>query len=288
MLDNQSQKEAIVHGPYSYPDHYEKMMLTHFRKKSNNFNDFARNFLCTSINKYPDRDTAYIENVVDLSRVDLNNVSDPKIHICAIAHECITMFFNDFDTPMHTISKVYNNRVKEYFKNDKYRNFCVEMFHSVIATIDEILELLNNNRGVVRNLDTFRAYGRNPRITYTTKLPLFVVTESGETILFLDRVHRYQAKNVSVSMSNIRLTHFIEHFNEIGIRLDKVMFINYPLNVGERIYTDTMYVNKKIRSYATSFFKKDYTLFANPSNCPTCPYAGKCDMSDMIDSPYLY
>lgn len=283
MIHSEIINDAIEAGPLDNPK--EGVLYRSIAAKSRNvpsFNDLNMAFMCAKILDYEDSEEQLAEYVIDFHNLDYNNFNSFKYKISIICYTCINEFIKNPATSMMRISRLYDKLVGKVDLNDENISYMTSMYISMMSVIEEMLNDWANYEYVSFGEKTWRSYGRYPRLTYGTCIDLFSVDKDGKTKLHIISPSRFTLVNKIDRYHNIRVLHLLDHFRELGIRIDKVCRIDIPFYYGEKIIRYEQKVVENEWKYSERFFKKDYTLHSNPSYCVKCPYYTKCSGNDLF------
>ena len=166
--------------------------------------------------------------------------------------------------------------VRSYLKLSFSQNELKELLANLNLK-DEIL----NSAGFISKEKIYFSYGRNPRECYQQYIDLITVKEEGINVFILTP-QVFGARNNSRTVSNPRVLHIINHFNDLGLNLLNVYEITIPFSEGNSVSLQRIPINKVNVQSAINFCRADPTFTSNLIFCRTCKYNNSCSIKDMI------
>ncbi len=248
----------------------------------NSFNHLSVSMFCKAMSKYNDVALHYPEFIVDFE--GLNKEDLPFKQFCSITlFEAFNIFLKDPNVDISELALYIDNTEKLEIFNMKESEikYLSTLYMSFISCIKTLKDEILNSVGFISKEKVYFSYGRNPRECYQQYIDLITVKEEGiNTFILTPQV--FGARNNSRTVSNPRVLHIINHFNDLGLNLLNIYEIVIPFSEGNNVSLQRIPINKVNVQSAINFCRADPTFTSNLIFCRTCKYNNSCSIKDMI------
>ena len=288
MIDNDLQL-GLLSEDEGNPLHYEspdKSSPSHFRR-AKSFNDFALSFFCSLTLEHKRslmiRPETYVE-FTDIKETDLTNYW----HRVGFAiYECMRYFIENPEAGMRDISTMYQNKIAKIGKykrgvngisGEEFTKKTADLYISMMKCLSNLADSWQDFHSVIIMEQTYRTYGRRARMVYTTPIELLAITNTGETILYMLTPKNRGVDEGHLRHTNIRLLHFVNHFRELGYRLDRIVeyLIPFDNQSDDRVIQEDHVYYSELTHAANLFFSDNRDVYPNPAACAGCSANSTC------------
>lgn len=248
----------------------------------NSFNHLSVSMFCKAMSKYNDVALHYPEFIVDfegLSKEDL-----PFKQFCSVTlFEAFNIFLKDPNVDISELALYIDNteKLKIFNMKESEIKYLSTLYMSFISCIKILKDEILNSAGFISKEKIYFSYGRNPRECYQQYIDLITVKEEGINAFILTP-QVFGARNNSRTVSNPRVLHIINHFNDLGLNLLNIYEIVIPFSDGNNVSLQRIPINKVNVQSAINFCRADPTFTSNLIFCRTCKYNNSCSIKDMI------
>lgn len=248
----------------------------------NSFNHLSVSMFCKAMSNYDDVALHYPEFIVDFEGINNNNLRFKEF--CGIKiFEAFNIFLKDPNVDISELASHIDNteELKIFNINDSQIKYLSTLYISFVSCIKILKDKIKNSAGFISKEKIYLSYGRNPRLCYQQYVDLITVSEDGiEVFILTPQV--FGARNNARTISNPRVLHIINHFNDLGLNLLNVYEIVIPFSEGNTISLQRIPINKVNVQSAINFCRADPTFTSNLIFCRTCKYNNVCSIKDMI------
>lgn len=248
----------------------------------NSFNHLSVSMFCKAMSKYNDVALHYPEFIVDFER--LNKEDLPFKQFCSITlFEAFNIFLKDPNVDISELALYIDNteKLKIFNMKESEIKYLSTLYVSFVSCIKNLKDEILNSAGFISKEKIYFSYGRNPRECYQQYIDLITVKEEGINAFILTP-QVFGARNNSKTVSNPRVLHIINHFNDLGLNLLNVYEIVIPFSEGNNVSLQRIPINKVNVQSAINFCRADPTFTSNLIFCRTCKYNNSCSIKDMI------
>ena len=248
----------------------------------NSFNHLSVLMFCKAMSKYNDVALHYPEFIVDfegLSKEDL-----PFKQFCSVTlFEAFNIFLKDPNVDISELALYIDNteKLKIFNMKESEIKYLSTLYMSFVSCIKTLKDEILNSAGFISKEKIYFSYGRNPRECYQQYIDLITVKEEGINAFILTP-QVFGARNNSRTVSNPRVLHIINHFNDLGLNLLNIYEIVIPFSEGNNVLLQRIPINKVNVQSAINFCRADPTFTSNLIFCRTCKYNNSCSIKDMI------
>lgn len=248
----------------------------------NSFNHLSVSMFCKAMSKYNDIALHYPEFIVDFE--GLNKEDLPFKQFCSVTlFEAFNIFLKDPNVDISELALYIDNteKLKIFNMKESEIKYLSTLYMSFISCIKTLKDEILNSAGFISKEKVYFSYGRNPRECYQQYIDLITVKEEGiNTFILTPQV--FGARNNSRTVSNPRVLHIINHFNDLGLNLLNIYEIAIPFSEGNNVSLQRIPINKVNIQSAINFCRADPTFTSNLIFCRTCKYNNSCSIKDMI------
>lgn len=248
----------------------------------NSFNHLSVSMFCKAMSKYNDIALHYPEFIVDFE--GLNKEDLPFKQFCSVTlFEAFNIFLKDPNVDISELALYIDNteKLKIFNMKESEIKYLSTLYMSFISCIKTLKDEILNSAGFISKEKVYFSYGRNPRECYQQYIDLITVKEEGiNTFILTPQV--FGARNNSRTVSNPRVLHIINHFNDLGLNLLNIYEIVIPFSEGNNVSLQRIPINKVNIQSAINFCRADPTFTSNLIFCRTCKYNNSCSIKDMI------
>lgn len=281
MLDDDLQEEILSNSIHSEVDNRLEKNLV---KKGESMNGLALSLLCPVIPTFEDYEYIYSESIVEFTNLEYSKcVNDRQIAVLA-AYECIKEFISKEDFNNTKVSSLFNRRVKNISSDEKSVKFISSLFISLMSFLERFSSEWNNYDGVILDDFTYRTYGINPRSYYYSLMDMVSIDKDGVSTLHIIVPSIRDKNNPLSKFYNIRTLHFVKHFQEININIDKIHEIRLPFYFGESITEEIYNLGAAHYNASNKVFDINLIRRPNPSMCSTCKMFERCSPYNLFGS----
>lgn len=248
----------------------------------NSFNHLSVSMFCKAMSKYNDVALHYPEFIVDFE--GLNKDCLPFKQFCSvILFEAFNIFLKDPNVDISELALYIDNteKLKIFNMKESEIKYLSTLYMSFISCIKTLKDEILNSAGFISKEKVYFSYGRNPRECYQQYIDLITVKEEGINAFILTP-QVFGARNNSRTVSNPRVLHIINHFNDLGLNLLNIYEIVIPFSEGNNVSLQRIPINKVNVQSAINFCRADPTFTSNLIFCRTCKYNNSCSIKDMI------
>lgn len=248
----------------------------------NSFNHLSVSMFCKAMSKYNDVALHYPEFIVDFE--GLNKEDLPFKQFCSITlFEAFNIFLKDPNVDISELALYIDNteKLKIFNMKESEIKYLSTLYMSFISCIKTLKDEILNSAGFISKEKVYFSYGRNPRECYQQYIDLITVKEEGINAFILTP-QVFGARNNSRTVSNPRVLHIINHFNDLGLNLLNIYEIVIPFSEGNNVSLQRIPINKVNVQSAINFCRADPTFTSNLIFCRTCKYNNSCSIKDMI------
>ena len=248
----------------------------------NSFNHLSVSMFCKAMSKYNDVALHYPEFIVDFE--GLNKEDLPFKQFCSVTlFEAFNMFLKDPNVDISELALYIDNteKLKIFNMKESEIKYLSTLYMSFISCIKTLKDEILNSAGFISKEKVYFSYGRNPRECYHQYIDLITVKEEGISAFILTP-QVFGARNNSRTVSNPRVLHIINHFNDLGLNLLNIYEIVIPFSEGNNVSLQRIPINKVNVQSAINFCRADPTFTSNLIFCRTCKYNNSCSIKDMI------
>ena len=248
----------------------------------NSFNHLSVSMFCKAMSKYNDVALHYPEFIVDfegLSKKDL-----PFKQFCSVTlFEAFNIFLKDPNVDISELALYIDNteKLKIFNMKESEIKYLSTLYMSFVSCIKTLKDEILNSAGFISKEKIYFSYGRSPRECYQQYIDLITVKEEGINAFILTP-QVFGARNNSRTVSNPRVLHIINHFNDLGLNLLNIYEIVIPFSEGNNVSLQRIPINKVNVQSAINFCRADPTFTSNLIFCRTCKYNNSCSIKDMI------
>lgn len=248
----------------------------------NSFNHLSVSMFCKAMSKYDDVALHYPEFIVDFE--GLNKEDLPFKQFCSVTlFEAFNIFLKDPNVDISELALYIDNteKLKIFNMKESEIKYLSTLYMSFISCIKTLKDEILNSAGFISKEKVYFSYGRNPRECYQQYIDLITVKEEGINAFILTP-QVFGARNNSRTVSNPRVLHIINHFNDLGLNLLNIYEIVIPFSEGNNVSLQRIPINKVNVQSAINFCRADPTFTSNLIFCRTCKYNNSCSIKDMI------
>lgn len=248
----------------------------------NSFNHLSVSMFCKAMSKYNDVALHYPEFIVDFE--GLNKECLPFKQFCSvILFEAFNIFLKDPNVDISELALYIDNteKLKIFNMKESEIKYLSTLYMSFVSCINTLKDEILNSAGFISKEKIYFSYGRNPRECYQQYIDLITVKEEGINAFILTP-QVFGARNNSRTVSNPRVLHIINHFNDLGLNLLNIYEIVIPFSEGNNVSLQRIPINKVNVQSAINFCRADPTFTSNLIFCRTCKYNNSCSIKDMI------
>lgn len=248
----------------------------------NSFNHLSVSMFCKAMSKYNDVALHYPEFIVDFE--GLNKEDLPFKQFCSVTlFEAFNIFLKDPNVDISELALYIDNteKLKIFNMKESEIKYLSTLYMSFISCIKTLKYEILNSAGFISKEKIYFSYGRNPRECYQQYIDLITVKEEGINAFILTP-QVFGARNNSRTVSNPRVLHIINHFNDLGLNLLNIYEIVIPFSEGNNVSLQRIPINKVNVQSAINFCRADPTFTSNLIFCRTCKYNNSCSIKDMI------
>ncbi len=248
----------------------------------NSFNHLSVSMFCKAMSKYNDVALHYPEFIIDFE--GLHKEGLPFKQFCSvILFEAFNIFLKDPNVDISELALYIDNteKLKIFNMKESEIKYLSTLYMSFVSCIKNLKDEILNSAGFISKEKIYFSYGRNPRECYQQYIDLITVKEEGINVFILTP-QVFGARNNSRTVSNPRVLHIINHFNDLGLNLLNVYEITIPFSEGNSVSLQRIPINKVNVQSAINFCKADPTFTSNLIFCRTCKYNNSCSIRDMI------
>lgn len=248
----------------------------------NSFNHLSVSMFCKAMSKHNDVALHYPEFIVDFEGLSKENLLFKQF--CSITlFEAFNIFLKDPNVDISELALYIDNKEKLKIFNMKESEikYLSTLYMSFVSCINTLKDEILNSAGFISKEKVYFSYGRNPRECYQQYIDLITVKEEGINAFILTP-QVFGARNNSRTVSNPRVLHIINHFNDLGLNLLNVYEIVIPFSEGNNVSLQRIPINKVNVQSAINFCRADPTFTSNLIFCRTCKYNNSCSIKDMI------
>lgn len=248
----------------------------------NSFNHLSVSMFCKAMSKYNDVALHYPEFIVDFE--GLNKEDLPFKQFCSVTlFEAFNIFLKDPNVDISELALYIDNaeKLKIFNMKESEIKYLSTLYMSFISCIKILKDEILNSAGFISKEKIYFSYGRNPRECYQQYIDLITVKEEGINAFILTP-QVFGARNNSRTVSNPRVLHIINHFNDLGLNLLNIYEIVIPFSEGNNVSLQRIPINKVNVQSAINFCRADPTFTSNLIFCRTCKYNNSCSIKDMI------
>lgn len=248
----------------------------------NSFNHLSVSMFCKAMSKYNDVALHYPEFIVDFE--GLNKEDLPFKQFCSVTlFEAFNIFLKDPNVDISELALYIDNteKLKIFNMKESEIKYLSTLYMSFISCIKTLKDEILNSAGFISKEKIYFSYGRNPRECYQQYIDLITVKEEGINAFILTP-QVFGARNNSRTVSNPRVLHIINHFNDLGLNLLNIYEIVIPFSEGNNVSLQRIPINKVNIQSAINFCRADPTFTSNLIFCRTCEYNNSCSIKDMI------
>lgn len=248
----------------------------------NSFNHLSVSMFCKAMSKYNDVALHYPEFIVDFE--GLNKEDLPFKQFCSVTlFEAFNIFLKDPNVDISELALYIDNteKLKIFNMKESEIKYLSTLYMSFVSCIKNLKDEILNSAGFISKEKIYFSYGRNPRECYQQYIDLITVKEEGINAFILTP-QVFGARNNSRTVSNPRVLHIINHFNDLGLNLLNIYEIVIPFSEGNNVSLQRIPINKVNVQSAINFCRADPTFTSNLIFCRTCKYNNSCSIKDMI------
>lgn len=248
----------------------------------NSFNHLSVSMFCKAMSKYNDVALHYPEFIVDFE--GLNKEDLPFKQFCSVTlFEAFNIFLKDPNVDISELALYIDNteKLKIFNMKESEIKYLSTLYMSFISCIKTLKDEILNSAGFISKEKIYFSYGRNPRECYQQYIDLITVKEEGINAFILTP-QVFGARNNSRTVSNPRVLHIINHFNDLGLNLLNIYEIVIPFSEGNNVSLQRIPINKVNIQSSINFCRADPTFTSNLIFCRTCKYNNSCSIKDMI------
>lgn len=248
----------------------------------NSFNHLSVSMFCKAMSKYNDVALHYPEFIVDFE--GLNKEDLPFKQFCSVTlFEAFNIFLKDPNVDISELALYIDNteKLKIFNMKESEIKYLSTLYMSFVSCIKNLKDEILNSAGFISKEKIYFSYGRNPRECYQQYIDLITVKEEGINAFILTP-QVFGARNNSRTVSNPRVLHIINHFNDLGLNLLNIYEIAIPFSEGNNVSLQRIPINKVNVQSAINFCRADPTFISNLIFCRTCKYNNSCSIKDMI------
>lgn len=248
----------------------------------NSFNHLSVSMFCKAMSKYNDVALHYPEFIVDFE--GLNKEDLPFKQFCSVTlFEAFNIFLKDPNVDISKLALYIDNmeKLKIFNMKESEIKYLSTLYMSFVSCIKNLKDEILNSAGFISKEKIYFSYGRNPRECYQQYIDLITVKEEGINAFILTP-QVFGARNNSRTVSNPRVLHIINHFNDLGLNLLNIYEIVIPFSEGNNVSLQRIPINKVNVQSAINFCRADPTFTSNLIFCRTCKYNNSCSIKDMI------
>lgn len=248
----------------------------------NSFNHLSVSMFCKAMSKYNDVALHYPEFIVDFE--GLNKEGLPFKQFCSVTlFEAFNIFLKDPNVDISELASYIDNteKLKIFNMKESEIKYLSNLYMSFVSCIKNLKDEILNSAGFISKEKVYFSYGRNPRECYQQYIDLITVKEEGINAFILTP-QVFGARNNSRTVSNPRVLHIINHFNDLGLNLLNIYEIVIPFSEGNNVSLQRIPINKVNVQSAINFCRADPTFTSNLIFCRTCKYNNSCSIRDMI------
>lgn len=248
----------------------------------NSFNHLSVSMFCKAMSKYSDVALHYPEFIVDFDGLSKEGL--PFKQFCSVTlFEAFNIFLKDPNVDISELALYIDNteKLKIFNMKESEIKYLSTLYMSFISCIKTLKDEILNSAGFISKEKVYFSYGRNPRECYQQYIDLITVKEEGINAFILTP-QVFGARNNSRTVSNPRVLHIINHFNDLGLNLLNVYEITIPFSEGNNVSLQRIPINKVNVQSAINFCRADPTFTSNLIFCRTCKYNNSCSIKDMI------
>jgi hypothetical protein len=248
----------------------------------NSFNHLSVSMFCKAMSKYNDVALHYPEFIIDFE--GLHKEGLPFKQFCSvILFEAFNIFLKDPNVDISELALYIDNteKLKIFNMKESEIKYLSTLYMSFVSCIKNLKDEILNSAGFISKEKIYFSYGRNPRECYQQYIDLITVKEEGINVFILTP-QVFGARNNSRTVSNPRVLHIINHFNDLGLNLLNVYEITIPFSEGNSVSLQRIPINKVNVQSAINFCRADPTFTSNLIFCRTCKYNNSCSIKDMI------
>lgn len=248
----------------------------------NSFNHLSVSMFCKAMSKYNDVALHYPEFIVDFEGLSKEGL--PFKQFCSVTlFEAFNIFLKDPNVDISELALYIDNmeKLKIFNMKESEIKYLSTLYMSFVSCIKTLKDEILNSAGFISKEKVYFSYGRSPRECYQQYIDLVTVKEEGiNTFILTPQV--FGARNNSRTVSNPRVLHIINHFNDLGLNLLNVYEITIPFSEGNNVSLQRIPINKVNVQSAINFCRADPTFTSNLIFCRTCKYNNSCSIKDMI------
>lgn len=248
----------------------------------NSFNHLSVSMFCKAMSKYNDVALHYPEFIVDFEGLSKENLSFKQF--CSVTlFEAFNIFLKDPNVDISELALYIDNteKLKIFNMKESEIKYLSTLYMSFVSCIKNLKDEILNSAGFISKEKIYFSYGRNPRECYQQYIDLITVKEEGINAFILTP-QVFGARNNSRTVSNPRVLHIINHFNDLGLNLLNIYEIVIPFSEGNNVSLQIIPINKVNVQSAINFCRADPTFISNLIFCRTCKYNNSCSIKDMI------
>lgn len=248
----------------------------------NSFNHLSVSMFCKAMSKYNDVALHYPEFIVDFE--GLNKEDLPFKQFCSVTlFEAFNIFLKDPNVDISELALYIDNteKLKIFNMKESEIKYLSTLYMSFVSCIKTLKDEILNSAGFISKEKIYFSYGRSPRECYQQYIDLITVKEEGINAFILTP-QVFGARNNSRTVSNPRVLHIINHFNDLGLNLLNIYEIVIPFSEGNNVSLQRIPINKVNVQSAINFCRADPTFTSNLIFCRTCKYNNSCSIKDMI------
>lgn len=248
----------------------------------NSFNHLSVSMFCKAMSKYNDVALHYPEFIVDFEGLNKEDLSFKQF--CSVTlFEAFNIFLKDPNVDISDLASYIDNteKLKIFNMKESEIKYLSTLYMSFVSCIKTLKDEILNSAGFISKEKVYFSYGRNPRECYQQYIDLITVKEEGINAFILTP-QVFGARNNSRTVSNPRVLHIINHFNDLGLNLLNIYEIVIPFSEGNNVSLQRIPINKVNVQSAINFCRADPTFTSNLIFCRTCEYNNSCSIKDMI------